>query len=71
MKDFIKRVYNAWNYEADFAKETWLFKMFLYFMCVLSAVFVILFYAATIVTAPLWVIPYIIYCCHKKEGTLK
>ena len=69
MKEFYKRVRNAWDDNFCFDNETLPFKIFRTFFFTIGFLGFIVFCMAAFFTVPLWGIPYVIYCCYKdKKG---
>lgn len=67
MKNFIKRIKDAYNYDYAWANEPLFFKVFLMILGLFGGLLMLLYMMVVAVTVPLWIVPYMIYWIRRNK----
>lgn len=68
MKEFIERIKDDWEYETEFNREPFYFKVFLFFVFLFYFIFKGVYAVLCFVTVPIWILPYYIFWKNRNKG---
>ena len=67
MKDFIDRIKKDFEFVSHYDRESLFFKVFLWIAYITVGVAKIIYCVVVLISIPLWIIPYMVYWCHKRK----
>lgn len=67
MKEFIKRVKEAYNDQGAWNQETFQFKILMWFLVTVWFIVVGIYSIIAFVTTPIWIVPYVIYSIRRDK----